>query len=93
MRGGGYSALNRVPPSPPRMIARINAKNRSPYSAGGTGLILCCLPTKKNKSKPAHQCGRRTYPVSRHALPYMLDFLHEAVWRQDVNHTEVVHRV
>ena len=45
--GGGYSALNRAPPSPPRMIARINAKKRSPYSAGGTGLILCCITHTK----------------------------------------------
>jgi hypothetical protein len=36
-----YSALNRAPPPPPRMIARINARKRSAYSAGGTGLILC----------------------------------------------------
>jgi hypothetical protein len=36
-----HSALNRVPPSPPRMIAFMNEKNRSEYSDGGTGLILC----------------------------------------------------
>jgi hypothetical protein len=36
-----YSPLNRAPPPPPRMIARINARKRSAYSAGGTGLILC----------------------------------------------------
>ena len=35
------SALNFSPPSPPRMIAFMNEKNRSPYSLGGTGLILC----------------------------------------------------
>jgi len=40
-RGGSYSALNRSPPPPPRMIAFMNAKNRSAYSTGGTGLILC----------------------------------------------------
>jgi hypothetical protein len=36
-----YSALNRAPPPPHRMIARMNARKRSAYSAGGTGLILC----------------------------------------------------
>ena len=38
-----YSALNRAPPPPPRMIARIKARKRSAYSAGGTGLILCYI--------------------------------------------------
>ena len=36
-----YSPLNRAPPPPPRIIARINARKRSAYSVGGTGLILC----------------------------------------------------
>lgn len=39
---GLYSALNRAPPSPPRIMAFMNEKKRSAYSAGGTGLILCC---------------------------------------------------
>lgn len=38
-----HSPLNFSPPSPPRMIAFMNAKNRSPYSCGGTGLILCYI--------------------------------------------------
>src|SRR5712664_2845334 len=49
--GDGYSALKRAPPSPPRMIARINAKKRSPYSAGGTGLILCYTPNTPRRSE------------------------------------------
>ena len=36
-----YSDLKRAPPPPPRMMAFMNAKKRSPYSCGGTGLILC----------------------------------------------------
>jgi len=35
------SALNFSPPSPPRMISFMKEKKRSPYSLGGTGLILC----------------------------------------------------
>lgn len=41
-----YSALNRAPPPPPRMIARIKARKRSAYSGGGTGLILCYTRTR-----------------------------------------------
>jgi hypothetical protein len=42
---GYYSALNRSPPPPPLITAFINAKKRSEYSAGGTGLILCYTNT------------------------------------------------
>ena len=35
------SALNFSRPCPPRMISFMNEKKRSPYSLGGTGLILC----------------------------------------------------
>lgn len=41
MHGDSYSDLKRVPPSPPRMTAFMNEKNRLAYSGGGTGLILC----------------------------------------------------
>ena len=40
-RGREDYGLNDSAPSPPRMMAFINEKNRSAYSSGGTGLILC----------------------------------------------------
>ena len=33
-----------------------------------------------------------TYPVRRHTLPQMFDLLHDAVRRQDVDDTEIIHR-
>src|SRR5947208_16181205 len=49
-----YSALNRAPPPPPRMIARIKARKRSAYSGGGTGLILCYIRTRASD-----ECARQ----------------------------------
>jgi hypothetical protein len=45
-----YSDLKRAPPPPPRMMALIKSKNRSAYSPGGTGLILCCTNIMINGS-------------------------------------------
>src|SRR5712671_193732 len=77
------------------MIARINARKRSAYSAGGTGLILCYTAQRQN---PRAQTTRKkkaenTYPVCRHALPQMLDPLHHSVRRQYIDDTEVIHRM
>jgi hypothetical protein len=36
-----HSGKKLLPPSPPDVMAFMNLKNLSPYSRGGTGLILC----------------------------------------------------
>lgn len=62
-----YSALNRAPPPPPRMIAFIKAKNRSPYSFGGTGLILCWKPHTNIISSSLAESERATSPYQQTA--------------------------
>jgi hypothetical protein len=79
------------------MIARINAMKRSAYSAGGTGLILCYIQKRKATFNPCTRQEREErnemYPICRHALPQMLDSLHDAIRRQYIDDAKVIHRI
>src|SRR5882762_7818595 len=58
-----------------------------------TDLVLYTKHATKVRTPERQDSERRTYPISRHALPYMLKLLYKAVRRQDVDDAEVVHWV
>ena len=84
-----YSDLNLSIPSPPLMIAFINEKNRSAYSVGGTGLILCCKWRKRKKHREEHKA---THDIVLHPFPVMLELLNKCIRGQNINDAQIVDR-
>lgn len=74
-----YSDLNFSPPPPPRIIACMKVKNRSAYSAGGTGLILCYELPSASVAHINRNTGE-THNVSRQSFPTMLHLFESVVW-------------